>query len=479
MSTASDTSAADAARDMDRLRLELAAAPEAARLRPMGLGGVVLGEGVLEQVGPLAIELRRDDGDIAILMDQRPMAAPTGEAKALVTGILEAAGAHAGVAVRRVVVGGPDARVHVDSQALAAARAGADGCGVLVSVGSGTISDIGKYTSAQLGGLPHIIVQTAASVNGFADDQSVLLVNGVKRTTPSRWADRLVIDTGLLALAPAELNRAGLGDLLATYTAPADWLLARLVGQDDSYAPATVALARDHVDPALEAATGISSGSPVALELLAAGLTLSGISMGVAGRTAPGSGMEHTVSHLLEMTEQGEPQLHGAQVGVLSVLASLLWQRVREAVRAGALDGLQFPTAARMRRRVNEAFDAFDPSGRMAAECWQDYEHKLTRWNANRPELEALHTRWDAFDAELDALLTAPEHLIGALRRAEAPVRLSDLGIAPVKVAWALGHCHLMRDRFTIADFAFFLGLWDAEHVDQLLAEATDLGGGL
>ncbi len=101
-----------------------------------------------------------------------------------------------------------------------------------------------------------MIVQTAASVNGFADDQSVLLVDGVKRTTPTRWPDRLLIDTDVIARAPAELNRAGLGDLLATYTAPADWMLARLVGQDDSYSPAVVALARDHVDAVLRCARG-------------------------------------------------------------------------------------------------------------------------------------------------------------------------------------------------------------------------------
>jgi glycerol-1-phosphate dehydrogenase [NAD(P)+] len=441
----------------------------------MELGGVLLGEGVLERVGELAGELRRGDGDIAVLMDQRPMAAPSGEAKTIVAELL----AEVGAGVRRVVIGSPDARVHADRASLDAALEAVTGSSLLVSVGSGTISDIGKFTSAQLDGLPHIIVQTAASVNGFADDQSVLVVNGVKRTTPSRWADRLVIDTGVLSLAPAEMNRAGLGDLLATYTAPADWLLARLVGQDESFSPAVVALARDHVDAALKAAPGVSSGSPAALEPLAAALTLSGISMGVAGRTAPGSGMEHTVSHLLEMTEQGEPQLHGAQVGVLSVFASLLWERVRAAVRDGALASLQFPAATAMEQRVHNAFDAFDPSGRMAAECWRDYEPKLARWNANRTELEALQDRWTAFDAELDRLLAPPGFMIGALQSAAAPTRLSDLGIDPVRAAWALESCHLMRDRFTVADLAFLLGIWSTQDVDELLREATSLGSGL
>ena len=113
---------------------------------------------------------------------------------------------------------------------LTRATEGCAGAGLILSVGSGTIVDIGKVVSARLLGVPHVAVQTAASVNGFSDDQSVLLVDGVKRTVSTRWPERLVIDTEVIRRAPAELNRAGLGDLLATYTAPADWRLAQLVG---------------------------------------------------------------------------------------------------------------------------------------------------------------------------------------------------------------------------------------------------------
>ena len=55
-----------------------------------------------------------------------------------------------------------------------------------------------------------MVVQTATSVNGFSDDKSVLLVNGVKETTESRWPDELVVDTQLLAGAPSALNLAGM-----------------------------------------------------------------------------------------------------------------------------------------------------------------------------------------------------------------------------------------------------------------------------
>ena len=211
-----------------------------------------------------------------------------------------------------------------------------------------------------------MVVQTAASVNGFADDQSVLLVDGVKRTTPTRWPDRLVIDTDVSRDAPAELNRAGLGDLLATYTAPADWLLARLVGQDDSYSPAAVdLLAAAPATTSSHGAGGIDRGDPDAIESLCAALTLSGISMGVAGHTAPGSGMEHAVSHLLEMAERPDERHAAARrQGRRAVGArrAALGTGARRAREPGGLHALRFPTADEMEPRVRAAFADVDPS---------------------------------------------------------------------------------------------------------------------
>ncbi|MFL5859236.1 MAG: iron-containing alcohol dehydrogenase [Solirubrobacteraceae bacterium] len=477
MSIAPPDSAPAAARDLDALRARLDAADGGAELRPLGLGAVLLGRGVLSQVAPAVAELRTGEGPVIMIADRRPMAGPGGEVKTIVA----AAITHAGLPLVRVTVGDTRAETHADAATIDAATAQSARACVLVSVGSGTVVDIGKAVSAALGGVPHVVVQTAASVNGFADDQSVLLREGVKRTTPTRWPDRLLVDTDVIAAAPAELNRAGLGDLLATYTAPADWLLARLVGQDDSYSATVVGLARAHVDAVLEHAGAIATGDPDAIDNLTASLTLSGISMGVAGRTAPGSGMEHTVSHLLEMARQpGDPDvLHGAQVGALSVLGAMLWTRVRAAARNGGLENLRFPEPVQLRSRVLAAFEDLDPSGRMGTECWRDYARKLERWHGAREQLADLPARWPAFDAELDGLLADPERLVAALRAADAPVRLSELGIGADTARWALSNSHLMRDRFTVADLAFFMGIWEAAHADALLAQAAALGAGL
>lgn len=469
--------AVEAVRDLPRLRSQLLDAPGGRSLQPLGLGRVVIGAGVLATLPTLVEELCAGPGEVALLADVRPMTGALPELKTAIEDRLQAAG----TPVRRVTVGDADAKVHVDTPTLDAATASCRGARLLVSVGSGSVTDIGKAVCARLPNLPHIVVQTAGSVNGFADDQSVVLVDGVKRTTATRWPDRLIIDTDVLSLAPAPMNRAGLGDLLATFTAPADWFLASIVGQDATYSPAAVALARTHMDALVGASAGIGTGDPEAIEMLAATLTLSGISMGVAGRTSPGSGMEHTASHLIEMTgnSNGAEPLHGAKVGALSVLAALLWRSVREAARAGALEALRFPSPTEMERRVAEAFTPLDPSGGVASECWRDYSRKLQRWHDRAADLRSLSARWDAVDASLGDLLAPPERLVDALRLAGAPVRLSELGIDEATARWALANCHLMRERFTVADLAFLMNLWEAKDVDRLIDEAATFGAGL
>ena len=43
---------------------------------------------------------------------------------------------------------------------------------------------------------------------------------------------------------------------------------------------------------------------------------------------------------------------------------------------------------------------------------------------------------------------------------------------------WALRNCHLMRNRFTLADLLFFFGWWDGEFVEGLFDRAHSVGEG-
>ncbi len=461
--------------------------------RPVGLRVVDIGPDALLRLPAIvrSIATTSAGGRIAVLSDAIAKKRLAAEATELVISLLSGVGDP-----YRVAVLAGSGGVHADERTVAAAAAAAAGASVVVTVGSGTVTDIGKAVAARLRDAPLrptspalgqrdpdgalrppdpalVVVQTALSVNGYADDQSVLLIDGVKRTTPTCWPDALVADTQLLARAPLALNLAGVGDLLAMFTAPADWRLACLLGMDDSYADDIVSMVREHGGALLQAAPLLREADARAIELTARVLTLSGVAMGLARTTAPASGAEHTVSHLLEMaaTRQGRPSAyHGAQVGASAVLAALVWQHVRRRVRAGARL-MRCPAEDQVRPVLLRAFSSLDPSGAMAEECWRDYARKLARWRERHGDAEQLDP---ALLDDAAQLLEEPAVLRSTLRRSGAPARMAQLDppVDAQTARWALANCHLMRERFTVVDLAYLLGVWQEADVDAVLTAA-------
>jgi glycerol-1-phosphate dehydrogenase [NAD(P)+] len=387
----------------------------------------------------------------------------------------------AGREMRTVVLPHP---VHADEHTVDEAIAGCAGAEVVVTFGSGTLSDIGKVAAAHHGAR-HVVVQSAASVNGFADDQSVLLVKGVKRTVPSGWPDALVVDIDVVAAAPTALNASGLGDMISMFTAPADWYLSSLFGMDRGFDADAASMTRRYGDQLLGIADGIGRGDADAAQTLAEFVTLSGFSMGVAHQTSPSSGMEHTVSHMLDMAKgaRGEDTAHhGAQVAVATAVASILWSRMARRLADGGLDGFRLLDDADARARIDEAFGWMDADGATADECWKDYSKKLAHLRSigASAALAAAEAEWPRHAATLRTMLESPARIVAALEAAGAPTRFSalDRPASHDDVVWALTHCHLMRNRFTIADLAFATGWWTDDEVRSVLDEAAGLGTG-
>ncbi|HET7168255.1 MAG TPA: iron-containing alcohol dehydrogenase [Candidatus Limnocylindrales bacterium] len=465
--------------------------------RPIGLRTIDLGPDAIAALPRRVREARGDRlGDIVVLTDATPIARGSGDLKADAVARLrdapdpaDAPPEPAAPSVRHVVLGRDRPELHADEAAIAEADREIDGAAVVVSIGSGTVTDIAKDASHRAG-VPFVVVQTAVSVNAFSDDMAVLLRNGVKRTVPSGWPAALIVDLAVIADAPAAMNQAGFGELMAMFTAPADWYLARAVGADESYDEGVVRLFRDGAGRLLDQAAGVAAVRHDALAELAGQMTLTGIAMGVAGRTAPLSGTEHTISHLLDMAAAADGRgtaFHGAQVGVASVVVALAWRRVLRDLDPMRIARGRSAAAASSaaRARVAAAFDRLDRTGRATEECWTDYRRKTERWSAADDVRGAFAARWPEHHAALTDLLLAPEALVDGLRTAGAPTRFSELDppIPPDSARWAVASCHLMRDRFTVADLVELsdgLGRrWDEAFADDLLAEAAALGAGL
>lgn len=341
----------------------------------------------------------------------------------------------------------------------------------IISIGGGTITDIGKMTSVALKGIPHIAIQTAASVDGYTDNVSVILINGVKRTVPSRWPEAVIADTTLIAEAPELMNRAGYGEINSMFTAPADWRIAAVLGFEKKFHWGPIQLLHGVGEGIEEWSPGLKNSEIYSTERLVNALAVRGIVTGVADTTACLSGIEHLISHMLDMNQATRNEKlgqHGAQVGVGSVIAAAVWELIFTKFGKESITINHSPNIEALRTKVSEAFEHLDPSGKLGDECWRDFHKKIEFWIENSESIENELKNWNTHYQELRTLIKTPEEIVFGLVSAGSPTTFEELEPAfDGNIArWAVANSHLMRNRFVGIDLLEFLGFWDAEAID-------------
>ena len=253
---------------------------------------VLLQPGALKQL-PATAERRLPAGTILCIADANTWAAAGKEAVALLR--------DSGRRVEVFMADEGSRPVHADGQAVESlvSTLGNRRAVGLLAVGAGTINDIAK-SAATATGCPQVTVATAASMNGYPSAISALTVQGVKTTQPCRPPAAIIADPQVLATAPAAMTAAGFGDLLSKNASTADWLLGHHLF-DDYYCGFAAGVAEEAVARSIAAAPALRQNSPQGLAVLAEALMRSGISMVLAGSSAPASGGEHLISHLWDM----------------------------------------------------------------------------------------------------------------------------------------------------------------------------------
>jgi glycerol-1-phosphate dehydrogenase [NAD(P)+] len=320
---------------------------------------------------------------------------------------------------------------------------------LVVAVGSGVLSDLGKW-SAYERDLPAVTFATAASMNGYAAANVASAVEGVKVVVRARPPAAVATSPRVLADAPAVLAGSGLSDVLAKSVSSADWRMNHLLF-GDYYCPRSVGLI-ERIEPLyLENPEGVRTGEAAATAALFDALILTGVAMTMAETSDPASGGEHLISHTLDMTAMAagrEHDMHGRQVGVGTVLASELYRRVL------SMDSPDFDRG---------------PAGTIDAEFWgplagvvsEHYRTKAPRLQAAREKLRGGST-WDDLRGVLAPMTRSPGALADCIARAGSARTAADLGVSGEWLIACLLHAHQMRGRFTILDLAWMTGVLPA-----------------
>ncbi len=466
--------------DLPALRQWLGAQPDAAELAEVPMREIVVATDALTRLPGMLDDLDAPRRVLLIQDDRRYLRAGA-DLKPLVHDLLAGTGRNVDVLT---LPPSADGLVHADMANVERGRAAIAGqATAVVALGSGTVCDVAKHaclTAEREDGARTtlVLVPTAASVTAFTSSLAVLLVDGVKRTRPSRFPDAVLCDLQTLAAAPAAMTRAGLGDCVARFISYGDWYLAHQLGLVDRYSETPLAMmGADLDDVYLEHAPLVAQGTPEGLAFLVRQVLLAGLAQSIVRISTPLSGTEHVVSHVLDMGAHAwgrATALHGAQVGIATPLAARAYELLHERFDPGQPRPVP-PAPADVEALIRERFAVLDPTGRMAAECWRDYQKKLALWAAAEARFDDVRARWDGdVGPRLRELVRPAATIREILRRVGHPLAFEELDppIPTEQARFALSNAHLIRERFVIGDLLWWLGLDGASLGNELLSDA-------
>lgn len=309
---------------------------------------------------------------------------------------------------------------------------------MIIGVGSGVINDICKYVSFKLK-LPYMIVATAPSMDGYASTGAAMIIDNMKVTYNAHVPKAIIGDTNILRLAPIDLIKAGLGDMIGKLSCLNDWKISQLITDeilcDNVYTMTDNAVRRCILD-----IDGIISRNADSIQRLMEGLVVVGVAMSYMNNSRPASGSEHHLSHFYEVINimsGGKYFLHGIDVAYSTAITNALRHN------------LAAETPTQFVNRFNE--DEWQADIRSvygeSAEGVIALQKKLGLYS--NKNLRRIKEKWGAIREVLSEAMTY-EETVALLKRAELNIEeFYDLyGLDMIKNS--ISYAKDLKDRYTL-----------------------------
>ena len=419
------------------------------RTHHLDIKSVIVSRGALEQAAELLERNRGGSGRLWVLSDENTEAAAGRRFKA-------ALGRHP--LTGRVLAGTPKVHPTEDLATELAEEARRASAGLLVSVGSGVLSDLVKRVSLKLG-VPNWCVATAPSVDAYSSGTSALSFSNFHGSIAARASEVIVCDLEVMEKAPRDMHLSGLGDLLAKYLAFLDWNLALAVTREH-YCALVSDLALQSARTALSAARHLARDPAEAARTLTDAALTSGFAMQAIGGSRSAATAEHTLAHFWESAHcvrNSRWDLHGILTGAASRLLLPAYRALFRTAREHAVDD---------RSRL-AAFDSERPWQETLEEGLRPFLAKVTEEMAGRRhDRGELALRLESWRAERTRLCGLADDLLGELSAAVDllagigfPFSLQEIGVRPEEALLPLRNIRLLRRRYSTFDLAYDLGM--------------------
>jgi glycerol-1-phosphate dehydrogenase [NAD(P)+] len=330
--------------------------------------------------------------------------------------------------------------------------------GLVLSVGSGTLCDLGKEVSTRLG-VPNWGLMTAPSMDAHASGTANLKTPTGAISHPITPCRRVFCDTEVLRRAPQELFLAGLGDQLAKLASYLDWRLGAWVfAEHICLETAEASLQSGRL--VLEAMRAADDPPGRTRLLLADALLTSGLCMQTMGHSRSAASAEHTASHFWEVAHLARnPRLalHGLLVGAASALVHRAYREF-----FGLLPGLPLDVSARVEGISREpawqdTLEAgilpyrgiLESETKGRAPVTQTCRQSLERFAAHRSRLQQL----------AGEILGEQEEGLRLLGEQGFPFDLREYGLSPDEVLLPFRYIRHLRNRTSAFDLMHLLGV--------------------
>jgi len=320
---------------------------------------------------------------------------------------------------------------------------------LFISVGSGTVTDIARFTSHRTQN-QFVSFPTAASVDAYTSRIAPTTIGGYKKSYPCSMPLAIFTHVPTICEAPKFLTASGFGDLMGKFTSSADWKLTNLIWgselNENIYARTLGA-----GEKARENAYGIARQQPGAMEAMMEAHFETGLCMAEFGRSDPASGGEHHISHIWEMIfqwEEKEGLFHGSAVGVASLIEAGWYEKLRKLSKTEAeehLERVPVPTADVQKLRIRNALP------KIAEEliASEPFYLQLADSKIHKKVCLNILDKWEEIQ-EAASHVPSQHELRLLLEQVGGAVSGEDLGLTEEQVKIGKDFGHYLRERFSI-----------------------------
>ena len=333
-----------------------------------------------------------------------------------------------------------------------------DNCDLMIGCGTGSITDMLRYSSFKLG-LPCFTICTGAPMDGFSASVGIMNVNNLKATMPAHSTEVIIGDTDILKGAPYRMTVAGFGDLIAKVNALNDWRLDVLVN-NHHYCKSIDTMVSDYVEDIILKADKLKARDPEVIGEVMSALLLTGASISLYGSSRPISGAEHHMSHYWEVIgeQMGKAfAMHGEQAAVGTVLALMLLEELKNTkvdFELARNEALKYDPE-KWKAEIKEAYG--DAAGAII-----ELEEKSGKneTKARLARIDRIEKLWPQICEQFEGIRSSDE-MIEILKNVGCPYSPKEIGVTKEILKNTFLYCKETRARYTVYQLAWDLSLMD------------------